>query len=109
MEIKTKYNIGDVVNYNHGIKKLKRYECDVCEGLGKVELKNGKTIRCPRCDGDGIKVVEVNDVEERCGTIKEIRVDISEEETMVMYSIAHDYSRWTLERDITGIAETLDF
>lgn len=109
MEIKTKYNIGDVVNYNHGVKKLKRCECDVCEGSGKLELKNGRILKCSRCCGDGIKVIEVDDVEERCGTIKEVRVDVSEEETVVMYSIAHDYSKWTLERDITGIAEPLSF
>ena len=109
MEIKTKYNIGDTVNYNFGIRKLKRCECDVCEGTGKLELKNGRILQCSRCCGDGIKVVEIGDVEVRCGTIKEIRVDISEEGIIVMYSMAHDYSKRILEKDIIGISKPLDF
>lgn len=108
MEIKTKYNIGDVVNYNYGIIKLEQCKCDACEGSGKLELKNGRILRCPKCYGDGVKVVEVSDVDERCGTIKEIRVDVCEE-TVVMYSIAHDYSKRVLEKDIIGIAEPLSF
>lgn len=108
MEIKTKYNIGDVVNYNFGIRKLKQCKCDACEGSGKLELKNGRILRCMKCYGDGVNVIEVSGVEERCGVIKEIHANVGEE-TAVMYSIAHDSSRRILERDIIGIAEPLSF
>ena len=52
MEIKTKYNIGDMIYYLE--RKRIAEQCPTCEGAGRINVTKGVlgwNIKCPDCNG----------------------------------------------------------
>ena len=54
MEIKTKYDLGQMVYGVGCCSEQIKEPCQVCGGKGSIEL-NGKSYECPECYGDGYK------------------------------------------------------
>ena len=53
MEIKTKFNFGDMVVPIKLTETKKTVSCSGCEETGTIVLKNGKEHCCPVCNGSG--------------------------------------------------------
>lgn len=51
MEIKTKFNVGDVVYVCNRNKIHKNERCNICDGKGTITIKDNDFI-CPRCNGN---------------------------------------------------------
>lgn len=52
MEIKTKFNLGEVVYPIRNYRREVTTVCSTCDGIGEVTLA-GKGYRCPECSGSG--------------------------------------------------------
>ena len=54
MIIRTKYKLGQTVwSLKSTCSHLQQMECNSCDGTGELELKNGRTVSCQSCGGEG--------------------------------------------------------
>lgn len=77
MEFKTKFNHRDKVYMITKYMTFKIEECETCNGLGKIAIKE-KTFTCPNCNGYSRKIPDkfewqIN--EKKCGEIGKIIVE----------------------------------
>lgn len=74
MEIKTKFNVGDVVYVCKRNKTHESENCNICDGKGIVTIK-GNDFTCPRCNGNKhIHIRGVNSFVPEERTIKKIKI-----------------------------------
>ena len=101
MEIK--YNVGDNISVNTQKEVKERVDCDICEGVGKVSIKNSLFV-CPNCLGKKMVSQTVSKTVAEHKVITSITIG----KTGVKYQtkdVGGGNSRSCIEDDIIGIFE----
>lgn len=104
MEIKTKYDVGDIIVYDIPKRRHIANTCNCCGGKGHIIGEDRQEYKCPNCQGTGIIDRWENYGNEVTGKIEDIEIHQYLQEdyckkNIIRYKVARANDKWWIEHD----------
>lgn len=104
MEVKTKYDVGDIIVYDIPKRRHIANTCNCCGGKGYIIGEDRQEYKCPSCHGVGAIDRWENYDNEVTGKIEDIEIHQYLQEdyckkNVIRYKVARANDKWWIEHD----------